>query len=210
MVLNIYLNPRVLETTFSTLTWKWTLSSLMILIFFSASYGTWNRGWSFQDVFSGKQADNWHEKARNVCAEVQSMGKKEKGLTEHSSHEVLWEPVLLWDAVRKKMKKPSDKYSLRHFTIAITWVVLLSSVLSVVTTCIHEFIWRKQNVLSHFFKIRRLGDDSVIKVLAVKVWTVCSYLQHTWKNMGALTHTCISDCGGAETGGSQSLVVQTV
>lgn len=81
MVLNIYLNPRVLETTFSNLTWKWTLSSLMILIFFSTSYGAWNRSWSFQDVFSWNQADNWHEKARNVCAEVQSMRKKEKGLT---------------------------------------------------------------------------------------------------------------------------------
>lgn len=67
------------------------------------------------------------------------------------------------------MKKLSDRYSLRHFTIAITWVVLLSSVLSVVITCMHEFIWKKQNVLSHFFKIWRLDDDSVSKVLAVKV-----------------------------------------
>lgn len=97
------------------------------------------------------------------------MGKKKKeGLTWQSSHEVLWGPVALWDAMRKKMKKLPDRYSLRHFTAAITWALLLSSVLSVVTTCMHEFIWKHQNVLSYFFNIWRSEDDSISKVLAVK------------------------------------------
>lgn len=93
--------------------------------------------------------------------------KKEEGITWQSSHEVLWGPVALWDAMRKKMKKLPDRYSLRHFTTSITWALLLSSVLSVVTTWMHEFIRKKQNVLSYFFKIWRSEDDSVSKVLAV-------------------------------------------
>ena len=164
----------------------------MIQTFFSKSYGEWSRGWAFQDILSWKQADNWPEKARNVCAEVQSMGKEEEGLTWQSSHKDLWGPVALWNAMRKKMKKLPDRYSLRHFTTAITWALLLSSVLSIVTTCMHEFIWKKQNVQSYFFKIWKSEDDSVSKVLTVKVWTMCSYPQHAWKNMGTLTYTCIS------------------
>lgn len=41
------------------------------------------------------------------------------------------------------MRKMPDRYIPRHLTITTTWAVLLSSVLSVVTAYMHEFIWKK-------------------------------------------------------------------